>query len=258
MAQPAWTETVVVPADLQVANLGSPQKVWKAKYSPTGNAMAPMIFGAIGIAASIVIAFFIWPIALVIFLIGAMFLAIGLYFMRGAKRSASDVVQYENGFVVRAGKSKVTGPWSAVASITSDEVFRARSKSGALTIRSYEIAMKNGEAFLLEVWITELHEVIAMFKEHVGRALLPALKAEYDAGNDVTFGDVTASRDAITVTGRLLTWSDVANAAVKHGRLVVTPKDGTAPLEAEVRRIPNIEQLCELIGVKPPLDLRRM
>jgi hypothetical protein len=239
-----------------VSDLGSPRKVWQAKHTASANAMAPLIFGAVLLAGGIVLAILQPHAALAVAPIGLMFMIFGVVMLRSARHSTSAIAEYDNGFAALVGGRRISGPWSAITSITSDEVFRARARQ-SLTYRTYHLAMQNGETFKLEVWLTEIDEIIKMIKANVARELLPPLKADYEDGKVVTFGGVKVSRDAIEAGERRLAWPEIANVTVKHGELLVTPKDGSAPVKVRASRIPNIEQLCELIGVKPPLDLRR-
>jgi hypothetical protein len=249
--QPAWTETVVVPTTLQVSNLGSARKVWTVKESPVMGALIPLGFGSALAATGVGAAVLASPIALGLLPAGLVFVIIGLVLMRSARRTTTAVAEYDDGFAALVGGRTVSARWTAVKSITSDEVFRVGKRGGGLTYRTYVVELESGERVVLEQWFMQIHEIIALFKERVGRALLPAMKADYDAGKVVTFDGVHVSRDAIEANGRRIAWGEVANAAVKSGELVVTPKNGSEPLRVRVSRIPNIEQLCELIGVNP-------
>jgi len=118
--------------------------------------------------------------------------------------------------------------------------------------RKYELTKQNGQRIVfVDDNFESVEAIMNAIKPHAAHTLLPALQRAYDAGQRVTFGPVTVSKQAIHCGGREIAWGSVSNVAVKDGRLVVTPKDGTSPVKVRASRIPNIEQLGAVIGVDP-------
>jgi hypothetical protein len=243
---------VVVPSPFaNITSLGQPDRAWPSKENVTRIPMLVTLTGAAALVLGGVLALSAsLPAASAPLLIAGLFLCLGLWNLVRLRGGAGTVMLYQAGFAALVGSSTTVWPWAEIATILSKEKL-VRGRRASYQERCYEISKLSGETLLLlGDHFEDMVGLAGTIKERVGAHLLPPLQARYDAGQPLTFGAVTVSRNGIEAGGRRLAWGAVANVVVKDGRLIVTPREGAA-LKVKASKIPNIEQLGALIGVDP-------
>ena len=249
---PAWgQDALLVPPKLQVQGLGNARRVWEAQGSTIVVAVVLSIIGIVMVCAGAFVVAFVPPPGVILLLVGGLLGFLGLYNVIDLRRAARAIAEYDGGLVALVGSTTTTWPWESIATIWLDESLVA-SKRGSYHVYRYRIARANGDTlWLLGERFLEAQSIMSTLKSHVGPRLLAPLQKSYDASEPLTFGPVTVSRESIAIGSHRVPWSGVGKVAVKKGRLTVTPRDGSSPIEMRASKIPNLEQLGALIGVDP-------
>lgn len=169
-------------------------------------------------------------------------------------RGIRSLVIYKDGFACHQSETVQVWPWQEITTIYSDESFHTM-KRGFYTTLIYTLSKQNGETITLsDSQFLEIRKLISTIKQRVVPLLSPPLKKAYDEGQSVTFGPVTVSKQGIQAHGKEFAWGDVLNVEVKKGNLTINLKEaklvGGHP-GVRGRTIPNIESLCQLIGLDP-------
>ena len=176
---------------------------------------------------------------------------IRLPFSFGTPR-ANELVRYHDGLAFRAHGAEIhTWRWDEVAAIQSNVTVHSGAHSGVReTEQQYTLTHSSGEAVILDDGLQELGQLIGPVKHAVNARLAPALLQRYQADETLTFGPVTVQRQhGLQLDGKTYAWNSIQDIQVDDGRLKVTLRAGQKH-EARVSAIPNIEVLCQLIGVK--------
>jgi hypothetical protein len=163
---------------------------------------------------------------------------------------AHAAVRYQDGLAYRAkGKEIHTLRWEEVAAIVTNNYFHAK-----YTQCEYTLVKPSGEKLILDDWLKGVERLAAYIKKPVYERLGPPLAAAYSAGQPLTFGPVTVGRTSgLAMGGTTYAWDAIQDVKVEYGRFKVTLRTGQKgqPVgQARVNAIPNIELLCQLIGVK--------
>ena len=129
--------------------------------------------------------------------------------------------------------------------------FNFNIKFNGKTYESFLLVLKNGEQVSLTgSQFVEMDVIIEQIKQSVYAELLPTLESAYQAGSILAFGPVKISQNTgIEANGRQIAWNTVYNVAVKQGRLKIVTKDEKT-FNTRAKLIPNIEMLCQLIGIE--------
>ena len=162
---------------------------------------------------------------------------------------AHAAVRYQDGLAYRAkGKEIHTLRWEEVAAIVTNNRFHAK-----YTQCEYTLVKPSGEKLILDDWLKGVERLAAYIKKPVYARLGPPLAQRYQAGEALTFGPVTVQRQAgCQLDGKPYAWDAIQDVKVENGRFKVTPRTGQKgqPVgQARVNAIPNIELLCQLIGL---------
>ena len=159
------------------------------------------------------------------------------------------LVLYQDGFAYNTPSQIYSVAWREITSIFSHEVVIGSGNSRG-TDRGYTLKLSNGsELSLSDDQFTEIREIMGKIKEKAYHLLLPPQKAAYLAGGTLTFGPVQISKTSgLMANGQSILWGDILNLSVVKGRLVVTNRDGKK-FEVKSEKIPNLEILCQLIGI---------
>lgn len=163
------------------------------------------------------------------------------------------VVVYRNGFTYRSIGRRRTYRWTEIAAVVSDEKVQVGERT-TWTGRAYTIQKKGGEKVTLDnIQIEDVVALVKSIKRNAYALLLPSLTEQYNSNQPVTFGSVTIHRvNGIRIGGKQLAWDNILDVKVKQGSLLVTMKDSSlfgGYHKARASTIPNIEILCEIIGV---------
>jgi hypothetical protein len=163
---------------------------------------------------------------------------------------AHAAVRYQDGLAYRAkGKEIHTLRWGEVAAIVTNNRFHAN-----YTQCEYTLVKPSGEKLILDDWLKGVERLAAYIKKPVYERLGPPLADAYSAGQPLTFGPVTVGRTSgLTMGGTPYTWDAIQDVKVEYGRFKVTLRTGQKGQpggQARANAIPNIELLCQLIGVK--------
>jgi hypothetical protein len=165
---------------------------------------------------------------------------------------ASVLVRYRDGLAYRAGDAFVHAwHWSEVAVIQTS-MARHPVKDNAWTSHEYTLIRQDGEKLILDDEIKGVWDAAEYIKTAVFALLRPPLKQRYQAGEALAFGPVTVHQQAgLQLDGQTYAWDTIADVKLEHGQLKVTLRNRQKHA-AHTSAIPNIEVLCQLIGV--PLD----
>ena len=167
----------------------------------------------------------------------------------GAPR-ASVMVRYRDGIAYRAGGKEVhTLRWEDIAVIQSNLTRQLSSHGMGSTTHEYTLTKTSGEKLILDDSLKEVGGEAQLIKAAVFARIGPPLVQRYQAGEAMTFGPVTVQQqNGLTLDGKLYAWASIQDVRVESGRFKVTLRDGKKH-EARVSAIPNIELLCQMIGV---------
>jgi hypothetical protein len=114
----------------------------------------------------------------------------------------------------------------------------------------YTLVMPSGEKLILDDSLKEVKRLAAYSEKPVYERLGPPLADAYRAGQPLTFGPVTVGRTSgLTLGGAACAWDAIQDVKVENGRFKVTLRTGQKH-EVRANAIPNIELLCQIIGVK--------
>jgi len=186
----------------------------------------------------------------ILFLLGAYLLIYPVQVLQRRASAIQALVIYRDGFAYRTPAQLYSIGWGDIASIVSHEKFHY-SNHTSYTARRYSFSLSNGAEFTLtDDQFSEISEIEEAIKGSAYAVLLPPLKAAYQGGAPLTFGPVQVSQtNGLEAHGKAFRWDAILNVAVKKGRLIITDRDGKA-FEVKTELIPNLEMLCQLIGIK--------
>ena len=164
---------------------------------------------------------------------------------------ATVMVRYRDGVAYRAGGKDVhTLRWDEVAVIQSNLTRQLGEHGMGWTQHEFTLTRQNGEKLILDDELKEVGGEAQAIKAAVFALLGPALGQRYQAGEALTFGPVTVQRqNGLKLDGKSYAWDAIQDIKVESGRFKVTMRDGKKH-EARVSAIPNIELLCQMIGVQ--------
>jgi hypothetical protein len=173
------------------------------------------------------------------------------------------LVRYRDGLAYRThGPDVTTWRWDEAAVIQSNvtDHLSPHSSSVASTEHEYTLTKHSGEKLILDDGLKDIEPLIASVKQAVFALIGPPLVQRYQAGEALTFGPVTIQRqNALQLDGKPYAWDAIQDIKVDDGLLKVTLRIGQKH-EARASAIPNIEVLCQLIGVRllSPGDLSHL
>jgi len=166
------------------------------------------------------------------------------------------LVRYRDGLAYRThGPDVTTWRWDEAAVIQSNvsDHLSPHSSSVAWTEHEYTLTKHSGEKLVLDDGLKDIEPLIASVKQAVFALIGPPLVQRYQAGEALTFGPVTIQRqNALQLDGKPYAWDAIQDIKVENGLLQVTLRIGQKgqPVgQARASAIPNIELLCQLIGV---------
>lgn len=263
----AGSGAIAVPAGFEgVTGLGQTEQVYLAQPSELGVLIGVLILGLAFLmpglfllVAPIFTSMFKdppWVAGLIFTLIGSLLVGLSVWSMWSNRVGIHAVVVYHDGFAFEQGGSVQTWQWPEIATIFSNETFHMSKRGAQWTDREYTLSRNNGEKVVLTSYqLANVRGLISVIKRRALPEMLPPLQQAYQAGQPVTFGPVTVSREGgIEVGGKNVAWSDVVKVEVKSGDLLVTmQKRGVLSGHHSVRAstIPNIEALCQIMGLDP-------
>lgn len=166
---------------------------------------------------------------------------------------ANLMVRYRDGLAYRTGGKDVhTWRWDEVAVIQSN-LTRHRSTHGSgWTEHEYTLTKHSGEKLILDDGLKGVGRALASIKAAVFALIGPPLVQRYQAGEALTFGPVTVQRqNGLWLEGKPYAWDAIQDIKVESGRFKVTLRDRKKH-EVRASAIPNIELLCQMIGVLSP------
>lgn len=162
------------------------------------------------------------------------------------------LVLYRDGFAWQTGSKNIhTWRWEDVTAIVSNVSMESGGHSLAWTNHEYTLFKKSGEKFVLFDALKDAETIGEVIKRNVFALLLPPLIEQYESGQPVAFGpQITIQKqDGLRTGGRFYPWAGIVDIKVEQGRLKITLRDAKQR-EIRVAAIPNIEMLCQLIGLK--------
>ena len=168
---------------------------------------------------------------------------------------ANTLVRYHDGLAYRAHGAEVhTLRWDEIAAIASNVTVHTGAHTDLReTDHAYTLTKTNGEAVILDDGLQELGQLIRAVKQRVFERLAPPLKQRYLGDETLTFGPVTVQRQGgLQLDGKSYAWNSIQEIKLDDGRLKVTLRGGEKGQpggQAQASAIPNIEILCQLIGV---------
>lgn len=253
---PIWNpQAPRVPVELDgVSSLGHRTHVHATKPGPFAASKIWMAIGAVLCAGAIVIIVFASDpfLAIPAVMAGLIIGVGGLTNYVPLATAARVVVTYHDGFAALTGSTPTVVKWEDVTGIVSKErVFSSGKRRSVTREHRYDVANRSGKTVVFHgERVEDVKRLIEVVKRESYARRLPALQKRWDAGETLTFGAVRASREEIEAHGRRIRWKDVRDAAVKDGRLILTPADGR-PLKVRVSKIPDVEMLGALMGIEP-------
>lgn len=167
----------------------------------------------------------------------------------GASR-VSVIVRYRDGLAFRVGDKDIHAwRWEEVAVIQTNNA-RHPVKDNAWTSHEYTLTKQNGEKLVLDDELKGVWDAAEYIKTAVFNLMRPPLKQRYETGEALTFGPVTVHKqNGLQLDGKSYAWETIEDVKVEHGQFKVTLRNHQKH-QAHTSAIPNIELLCQIIGVK--------
>ena len=167
----------------------------------------------------------------------------------------SVLVRYRDGLAYRThGPDVHTWRWDETAAIQSNVTLHVNTH---LTEHEYTLTRPGGDKLILDDGLKDIEPLIAAVKAAVFALLGPPLAQRYQAAEALAFGPVTVQRqNGLQVEGKPYAWDAIQDVQVDQGQLKVTLRASQKAAQARVSAIPNIELLCQLIGVPLPSPAR--
>jgi hypothetical protein len=166
------------------------------------------------------------------------------------------VVRYRDGLAYRTHGPEVSVcRWDEVAAIQSNvSIDFSAHLAFPLAFHEYTLVKHTGDKLLLDDGLKEIEPLIAAVKAAVFARIGPPLAQRYQQGELLTFGPVTVQRqNGLQLAGKRYAWDAIQDIRVEDGLLKVTLRAGQKGQpsgQTRVNTIPNVEVLCQLIGVK--------
>jgi hypothetical protein len=191
-----------------------------------------------------------------LFCIGGLLSLLALRSLWSLWSGIQTVVLHQHGCAWRIGGKVKSCRWADIARVFSRVTFEAGTHGAGWTDYAYTIETHGREKLVLTGFqVDNLSRLIDAIKKSAYAVLSPPLVEQYGSGQSVTFGPVTVHRDAgITAGGKLYAWETILDVKVKQGSLLITMKDSSllgGHHKVRASTIPNIEVLCQIIGVEP-------
>jgi hypothetical protein len=163
---------------------------------------------------------------------------------------ANVMVRYRDGLAYRTGGKDVhTWRWDEVAVIQSNLTRHLTTHGSGYTEHEYTLTKPSGEKLILDDGLKGVGGAAETIKAAVFARIGPPLAQRYQAGEALTLGTVTIQRqNGLRLDGKPYAWDTIQDIKVESGRFKVTMRDGKKH-EARVSAIPNVELLCQMIGV---------
>jgi hypothetical protein len=163
---------------------------------------------------------------------------------------ASLLVRYRDGLAYRANDKDVhVWRWEEVVVIHTNNA-RHPAKEASWTSHEYTLTRQGGEQLILDDGLKGVWDAAEYIKTAVYALLRPPLKQRYQAGEALAFGPVTVHKqNGLQLDGKLYAWDTIEEIKLEHGQLKATLRNKQKHA-ARVSAIPNVELLCQLIGVK--------
>ena len=161
------------------------------------------------------------------------------------------LAMYRDGLAYRAsGPEVLTLRWEQMATVTSDVTYYPANTHAAGSIgHKYTLTTTNGESIILDDRLKYAGDAAYAIKQALFALLRPPALARYKAGEALTFGPLTVQKQAgLQLEGKRYPWDGIKEVQVLNGRLRVTLTSGKTH-EARASQIPNLELLCQIIGV---------
>lgn len=176
--------------------------------------------------------------------IGIFFNSAGLSF---GKKTSKALVLYRDGLAYKSGNETIQiWRWDEVSIITSNVDFQNTRRA----YHSYTLTKQSGENLVLDETLQNAEDFIRPIKQNVFALLLPPLTSSYNSGKAITFGSVNIHRqNGLQMGGKTHLWEDIMDIKVKRGRFKVVLRN-SKEYEERTSSIPNIEMLCNMIGLK--------
>jgi hypothetical protein len=160
------------------------------------------------------------------------------------------MVRYRDGLAYQTGGKDIhLLRWDEVAVIQSN-ITRQHSAHSEWTQHECTLTKLSGETLILDEGLDLMGDALFWIRASVVALMGPRLGQRYQAGEALTFGPVTVQRqNGLQLDGKLYAWDAIQDMKVESGRFKMTQRDGKKR-EARASAIPNIELLCQVIGVQ--------
>ena len=175
---------------------------------------------------------------------------IGLGFLLvGRRRARMMVRQHARGLVVERGRRGSSIPWDEIKHVHTSSV--RYGPTGLPWGRQDELVLvtRDGRRYRLNQALTDFDELVAAVKQGAYPTLLDAYTRAFNHGQSLPFGPLEIRAEGIHNGRKTLRWSDVGEARLEQGWLVVGPADRRAGphLRYPARAVPNVDLCLQLI-----------
>jgi hypothetical protein len=165
------------------------------------------------------------------------------YFLYGVIYKNWGVYIYDYGFVDKRG-SQAAQPfrWDQVEAVWYQVTRHYRNGIYTGTTHRYRVRRQDGYEIVLNDRFTKVGELGDLVSNRVTNAKLPQVMAAYNAGQTVTFGPLSISRQGIQNSrGNLLPWMEIKDVSLQNGYVAVSKAGKWLNWSTQpVREIPNV------------------
>ena len=187
----------------------------------------------------------------ILVLVGLLLIACGFYYMLyGVIYKNWAVYVYDRGFVHKKG-NEAAQPfrWEQIEAVWYNVVRHYRNGIYTGTTHNYRVRRQDGYEVVLNDRFTNVAALGDTVSNQVTGAKMPLVIAAYNAGQTITFGPLSVSRQGIqNANGTLLPWPEIKDISIQRGYVAVSRAGKWLRWSSQpVRNIPNVFLFIALV-----------
>ena len=189
--------------------------------------------------------------SLILILVGLFLMGLGIYsLLFGVIYKNWAVYVYDRGFVHRKGNQPAQPfRWDQVEATWYHVTRHYRNGIYTGTTHNYRVRRVDGYEIVLNDRFTHVDKLGDTVSNQVTQAKMPQVLAAYNAGQVITFGPLSVSRQGIqNANGNLLPWPEIKDVSLQSGYVAVSKAGKWLRWSSQpVRNIPNVFLFIALV-----------
>lgn len=190
----------------------------------------------------------VWRWSAAWLIIGFMFLLIGFVGAAWVFRwNWLTVTTFENGLEVKRRNRISTVAWSEIQAVLVSGVTYGVLGLIWGTRSSLRLEISAGRNQRFPDTLAGLAQLITTIKRKVYPRLLNEYSAHLKSGQPIAFGPLQVRPEGVAKGQRRLSWSEVASAELKDGKILIKTNQSGAPIRVRTNAVPNAEICLQLV-----------